>query len=109
MDYSILFEGFPYLPEKNLDFFFFCNNPTEYHKRFRASRQMRKLSLFFRIFGCAAASRCRQGGQALISALVFGHADASRQQMPLDEPPVWNENMRIEERLKVPSEKEENI
>lgn len=49
MDYSILFEGFPYLPEKNLDFFFFCNNPTEYHKRFRASRQMRKLSLFFRI------------------------------------------------------------
>jgi hypothetical protein len=46
MDYSILFEGFPYLPEKNLDIFFFCNNPTEYHKRFRASRQMRKLSLF---------------------------------------------------------------
>lgn len=45
----------------------------------------------------------------MISALVFGHADASRQQMPLDEPPVWNENMRIEERLKVPSEKEENI
>jgi hypothetical protein len=28
---------------------------------------------------------------------------------PLDEPPVWNENMRIEERLKVPSEKEENF
>jgi hypothetical protein len=39
----------------------------------------------------------------------WGHADASRQQMPLDEPPVWNENMKIEERLKVPSEKEENI
>lgn len=45
----------------------------------------------------------------MISALVFEHADASRQQMPLDEPPVWNENMRIEERLQVPSEKEENI
>ena len=33
---------------------------------------------------------------------------AIRGTMPLDEPSVWNENiMRIEERLKVPSEKEE--
>lgn len=32
---------------------------------------------------------------------------AIRGMMPLDEPSVWNENMRIEERLKVPSEKEE--
>lgn len=34
---------------------------------------------------------------------------AIRGMMPLDEPSVWNENMRIEERLKVPSEKEENF
>ena len=32
---------------------------------------------------------------------------AIRGMMPLDEPSVWNENMRIEERLKAPSEKEE--
>lgn len=34
---------------------------------------------------------------------------AIRGMMPLDEASVWNENMRIEERLKVPSEKEENF
>lgn len=38
LDYTILFREFPYLPEKNLDFFFFCNNPTEYLQLFRASR-----------------------------------------------------------------------
>lgn len=50
LDYTILFREFPYLPEKNLDFFFFCNNPTEYPRCFRASRQIQKFSLFFCIF-----------------------------------------------------------